>query len=352
MKPRATLGIMVSGLLVVLLAAGCDGETETDAGADSGRRDSGGADTGTTDTGPVTDTGPTSDSGPAMDSGADGGPGDSGPGDAGDGGGTVMQSRATIVLASPVTLPIVDEAGAPMVLTASAAYDHDTTPGESIFGSDGPNRREMTSVTPPTVTFGAATPWEDGAAAPLDPDFLFAGAIVGSGQALIGVFGTDARIYDFASDAFSMPVALVTTGGTAFSPISATTVNVAPGAPVVAAIHASSPDVWVFNTGSGEFDSIIASPVTCSDGTAIMADHIVAARFAAITPPIGEDSLILISGSDAYLLTTISPGYCFSDAFALVDADGAALTPDAAFGWDFNGDGNDDLILVDTVTLP
>lgn len=317
---------------------GCaDDGTSSDASIDSSSRDSGlrdgsrdsGVDTGPSDTGPR-DTGP-------------GDPDTSVPGTA---------SRLTVLFLPGPTLglSVTSEAGAPLLLTTSAAFDHDGTPAESVIASDGPGRRISGGVTETSVAFSESLPWVDQSGTTVTPDLLFAGALGAGPQLLIGTFGSDARVYDFATDTFGPVVALEQTDGTPFTPTSASTLNLASGTTIVA-LSAGSPNVFAFDSGTGRFNALTPPPETCSAGTAINADHVLGAVISGRTPPAGADSVVLIEGSNAFLLESVSP-LCFSDALPLVDADGASLVPEHAYGFDYDGDGNDDVVMIDTVAVP
>lgn len=111
---------------------------------DSGRSDSGRSDSGGTDSG-------SSDSGSSDSGSSDSGSGDSG---SGDGGGTdaaadaaapILQTRLTAYLPAPITLLAIDAAGNPVHLDGGAAFDHDTAGGETLWGTDGSMRRELTT---------------------------------------------------------------------------------------------------------------------------------------------------------------------------------------------------------------
>ncbi|RLB57162.1 MAG: hypothetical protein DRJ42_01195 [Deltaproteobacteria bacterium] len=322
-------------LSVSLVFAGCgDDGTVADASTDSST-DSSSGDSARPDG--------------ATDSGED-----SASPDAGDTGTPALTpaSRVTALVAGTViTFPVVDEAGAPLLLGASASFDHDATAGQSVIASDGTSQRVSTSFVGPAVTFGPATPWVDEGGAALAPDVLFAGALGTGAPVLMGTFGTDARGYDFVAQEFGAVFPLVQMGGAPFTPISATTVNVTGTGAAIVALSAASPEIFVFNTTTAQFDPIPTAPVTCSAGTAIYADHVLGALLVGFTPPGGVDSVILIDGSDAFLLEDLDP-FCFTDAYPLVDASGVSLTPEEAFGWDYDGDGDDDIIMVDTVMVP
>lgn len=286
----------------------------------------------------------------AGDAGDAGGPVDSGVGV--DASGPTFASRVTgIIEGTSITLPIVDGSGAPLLLTTSAAFDHDSAAGESLIASDGPGRRVSASFTTTEATFGTATAWVDGSGATITPDLLFAGALGTGPEVLIGIFGTNARAYDFTANEFGAVVPLVQTGGTPFTPISATTVNVIGTGASIVALTAASPNIFVFNVGTALFEPVPTAPVICGGGAAIVAEHILGALIPGLMPPGGADSVILIDGSNAHVLQTLDP-FCFSDAFPLVDEDGAPVIPEQAYGWDYDGDSDDDVILIDTVVVP
>ncbi|MGE0788983.1 MAG: hypothetical protein AB7S26_25145 [Sandaracinaceae bacterium] len=324
--------------LSLSLVAGCDdGAPLTDAGPR-----------------PRDDAGPDRrDSGPRPDAGGfDGGMDDGGgANDAGvDGGVEIRQSRMTVVLApGPLTLPTVDETGAPIVVEAAHAFDHDTTPGETIFVSVAGQRRMAGGLIGPAISFVAAVDWQDVTPSHVEPDVLFAGAVGTSPEYLLGTFGSDLRLYDFATNRFSAPLAMTEMpGGAPFTPISATNVDLGGGALVVA-LEAGSPNLWV-NTGGTAFAAYAEVPVRCSTGAAIQPDLILGAVIPGLSPP-GADSVILIQGNEAYVLQNSSSGACWSDPYDLMDQDGAPLTPEIAFGVDYDGNGSDDLVLFDTIVL-
>ncbi len=302
---------------------------------------------------PAEDAGGRADSGPRPDAG----PGDAGGEDAGapdagapDAGPLVEQTRVTALLSpSIITLHVIDDLGAPLVLEAAHAFDHDTVPGEQFFASTGSDRVQLGPIAAPDVTFTGAVSWADTAGAALSPDLIFAGAIGANPEVLIGTFGSQARLYDFATGRFGDAVPLTESpGGAPFVPISATTVDLGTGAQIVA-LKAGSDNLYLFD-GSA-FVAFPVAPTRCSNGTAIHPTIVVGAEIAGQTPPGGADSVILIEGSDAYVLESVSPTVCFGNPYPLVDADGAPVTPELAFGIDYDGNGTDDLILLDRVTL-
>lgn len=318
--------------LALFALAGCDDDPTTDAGPGD-------------DGGPALDSGPRADSGPRPDAGPsdDAGPGDDAGTDAGPG---IEQSRLTAVLPTPLTFDAVDDMGNPLVIDAAHAFDHDTMPGETIFVAAGDTRLQLGVPAGTTVPFVNPVTWVDGASGALMPDLLFAGAIGANPELLIGVFGSDFRVYAFATDSFGDAAMFNEMGAGPFTPISATTVDLGTGASIIA-LKSGSPNLYVFD--GSQFAPFPVAPVRCSDGGAINPTIVVGAEIAGATPPGGADSVLLIEGSSAYALEAVSPAVCFSDALALTDAAGAAVTPEIAFGADFDGNGTDDLILVDRV---
>lgn len=334
MLSKITRSLLLA-LACALAFAGCDGEMLPD---DAGPED---------DAGPRQDAGPRDDAGPFDGGeGRDAGPaGDAGPGDAGSG---LRQSRVTAWLGSGfLTLDAVDESFAPLVIDAAHGFDHDRTPGETMFVSDGADRLELVDAMGTDIVFGNRTAWVDDIANPISPDLVFAGAVGRSPEMMLGLFGSDTRLYDFAIDRFSAAIPLTESGGRAFTPISATAADLGTGANIIA-LRAGSPLLHILN--GTVFQPFNTAPVTCNGRNAIDADLVVGAEIPGASPPGGADSIILIEGSDAYALDSLDP-VCFSDPYELQDQSGAPLRPELAFGIDYDGNGTDDLILIDTVDL-
>lgn len=330
------------GLAFVLCAALACGDDD-DGGTDSGMEDAGpdtsigdgGTDTGDDDGG--TDAGEDAGEDAAVDAPVDSGP-------------RPRQTRFTAVLATGALSVLAEfDDGSPALLTTAVAHDHMAPPGEDIFASRGSELFRATGLDETTITFGEELPLVDSTGASAEPSIFFDGELTVGTSTLAGVFGANARVYDFSMMEFGGAVPLREAGDVEFRPTSATFVNPGTGV-LVLFLKDGDNQIWFLNTATGTIDALL-TPIQCSDDSTIAPDLILGARIPGIGPPELAEELIVISGSNAHVLESISP-LCFSDAFPLVDSDGAAVTPDAAFGWDFDDNGTDDIVIVDTVEIP
>ncbi len=244
----------------------------------------------------------------------------------------------TVILPTVVTIDAVDQSDAPLHFQAGAAYDHDSTVGETLFAASGSDRYRLAL----NAKFTAEGKWTDEASAPVAPDILFSGT--SSLDAFVGVFGSDARQYNFTTNQFgaaTLGLKVNTSGNPALNPVSMTTADVGSG-PIVAALRASEAPIYAMNA-SQTFDAAL-TPVTCAPSSAPITPNLVLA--AALPGMSTTEDVIVVSGSDAFLLDLANG--CFKGPFALKDADGAPLTPDFAFGLDYDGNGKDDIVIFDT----
>ena len=295
-------------------------------------------------------------SGTGGSSGAAGSGGSAGAGGGGTDAGTVTFSRITAYIPpNIVTFDAETAGGTKLHFDAGAAFDHDGTPGETVFGISADQRWELNVNN---LRFENQTALVDPLSNPLSPDLVVAGAIGPGNDAFIGIFGDEARIFDFTTGAFGAAAQLdecLGDGGvTPFFASSATMVDLTgSGSPILSATTAGSAALYGFFTAGLCFGIGIGQPVTCSSSANINADIIVGAAIPGVSPidAGAGDALVLIEGTGVHFLQAVSPGVCFSDALPLVDQGGSPLNPDFAFGWDFDGNGSDDLILVDTVTM-
>lgn len=322
-------------LAAVVLLASCGDETDpVDAGRDAGSVDAGSRG----DTGPMNDAGPRDDA--DTDAGTDAGA---------DAGMPVTQSRVTVYIlpGMVVTFDAVDDTGAPLVITAAGAFDHDGMGGESGFVSSGATRHRANGVTGTDLSFVNPVAWVDGSGAALDPDLILSGTLGVGAPGFVGIFGSDARIYDFGTGVYGAAIPITKTDGSPFTPISATTVDLGTGTAIVA-LEAATSSLWSFDGTA--FANVLPVPATCMTGTTIDANLVVGATLAGFPTPLAVDSVILVEGSDAFVLQQITPAVCFSEAVPIVDEAGASLTPEIAYGIDFDDDMDDDLVIIDTVT--
>ena len=278
-----------------------------------------------------------------VDASADAGPPDAGPG--------TSQSRVTFYVLpdSVTTFFAVDDTGAPLLIEAAGAFDHDAAGGESVFVSSGPTRLTAGVPMGADLPFVNPTPWLDPAGGALDPDFLFGGALGVFPESFVGTFGSEARTYGFVSGRFGDVSPMLDEDGSPFVLASGATVDLGLGSTLIA-LEVGSPTLYSFDSLLGRFGAIPGPLVTCAASTIIEPSLVVGATLDGFTPPGGAESMILVEGSDAFVLLQITPSVCFSDAVPLVDEAGVSLAPEIAYGIDFDEDGDDDLVLIDTVT--
>lgn len=332
---RAALGLAC--VLSCALACG-DDDGGTDAGGDTGvdaPMGDGGTDAGE-------DAGEDAGDDAATDAEVDA-PIDSGP--------RPRQTRFTAILPTGDSLSLLAayDDGEPALLTTAAAHDHEAPAGEDIFASRGSELFRATAFSETTITFGEELPLVDSTGASAEPSIFFSGELSAGTPTLAGVFGSDARVYDFTEMEFGDPAGLREDGDVEFFPTSATFVNPG-GGTIILFLKEDDPQIWFLDLSDFTIDALV-QPIQCSDDSSITPDLILGAQLPGLGDPLLAEQLVVISGSNAHIIETVAP-LCFSDGYPLVDGDGAALTPDLAFGWDFNDDGNDNLILVDTVEIP
>ena len=321
-------------------AAGSAGMAASGGTSDAGE-DSGGD--ASADAPPDVDDAMTSNVDSSMDAPADG------PMEAGDAS-AATQSRMTVVLpGGTVQLLANDVPGNPLLFQAGAPFDHDGLPGQDIFVAEGSTRWRF-DVT--LQKFVEPSTLDDALGAPLAPDLLLSGDLQGSPEQMIGMFGSDARLYNFPAqqfgDAIALLEALPDAGTTPFTPRSAATVDLTGTGSGVTAVRSGSDALYIFDVNTGLFVSVVASPTSCSaPGPAIRADVIFSAALGVAT-----ETVILIEGSDAWLLDLSGAFPCFNGPIPLVDSSNDPITPDFAFGWDFDGNGTDDVVLFDRVPVP
>ena len=335
------MGRAALGLACVLACAQACGDDDggmdagTDAGTDAPMND-GGVDAGD-DAGDDGGTDAATDA--PIDAPTDGGP-------------RPRQTRFTAILPTgeSLSLPAQLDDGSPVLLTTSVAHDHAAPPGEDIFASRGSELFRATGFSETTITFGDELPLVDSTGASAEPSIFFSGELSAGTPTLVGVFGSNLRVYDFDAMEFGDPAALREDDGTEFTPTSATFVNPG-GGTIVLFLKEGDTQLWFLDLSDFTVDPLL-QPIQCSDSSSIAPDLILGAQLPGAGDPGLAEQLVVIAGSNAHIVESIAPTICFSDGFALVDGDGASLTPDQAFGWDFNDDGNDNLILVDTVEIP
>ena len=252
----------------------------------------------------------------------------------------------TILLSTPIEILAEDASGAPLHFQAGAAHDHDGNTVEDIWVSANGTRYTFNRNT---LKFTDPTPFVDQSATPITPDLLVAGDVQGSTERLIGMFGSDARLYNFASSAFTAAVPLVENpGSTPFTPIAADTVDVTGTGSVLTAVKAGSPDLYVYNLTQFAFLNAL-TPTICGTATVINTDVILSAL---LPGGGGVETVALLDGSNAHRFNDTGPSLCFDPAIPLTDSGGQPLVADFAFGWDWDGNGTDDVVLFDTVTVP
>ncbi|MEM9072230.1 MAG: hypothetical protein AAGE52_27230 [Myxococcota bacterium] len=322
------------GLLTLLLALACDdgGMNPVDGGSDARAVDAGeedaGSDAGGEDTG--------------VDAAADAGSGDAGF----DAAMPPRQTRITAFIPGAITTVGAEfEDGSPAHFDAAAAFDHEAPVGEDLFASEGDMFFRATTASATALVFGEASALVDPGGAATTPDIWFSGDLGAGGNTLAAIVGSSARIYDFAADAFEGAVMLQDPSDMPFTPSSAAFLDPGTGTAVLFLQEGDS-DLHFLNTATGRVEMLL-TPTRCSDGTTIGADLVLGARLPGIGSPGLTEQLFVIEGTNAHVLEA---GLCFGDEIALTDADGGPLDPDFAFGWDFNGDDVDDIILVDDVT--
>lgn len=261
------------------------------------------------------------------------------------------QTRITAILPTgAISLLAQFEDGMPALMQTGVAHDHEAPPGEDIFASRGSELYRATMFTATNIIFGDERPLVDGGGASAEPSIFFSGELAAGVPTMAGVFGSTARVYDFTAMSFGDPVLLRETGDVEFTPSSATFVNPG-GGTIVLFLKEGDSQIWFLNTATGTIDALV-QPIQCSDDSSINPDLILGASLPGLAPPGVADALAVVQGSDIFLLEEIAPAICFSDAIPLTDGGGASLAPDIAFGWDFNDDGTDNVILVDTVEIP
>lgn len=332
---RAALGLACA--LCCALACG-DDDGGTDAGSDTGvdapigdaANDVGG------------DAGEDAGDDAATDAGTDA-PTDAGP--------RPRQTRFTAILPTGDSISLLAqwEDGEPALLTTAAAHDHEEPAGEDIFASRGSELFRAIAFSETAITFGDERPLVDSTGASAEPDIFFSGELSAGVPTLVGVFDSDARVYDFAEMEFGDAAGLREDGDVEFTPTSGTFVNPG-GGTITLFLKEGDTQIWFLDLSDFTIDPLV-QPIRCSDDSSIAPDQILGAQLPGLGDPLLAEQLVVISGSNAHIIETVAP-LCFSDGYPLVDGDGAALVPDQAFGWDFNDDGNDNLILVDTVEIP
>ncbi|MEM9192455.1 MAG: hypothetical protein AAGF12_24995, partial [Myxococcota bacterium] len=264
----------------------------------------------------------------------------------------VEQSRLHAFFPTGIlTFTVEDDIGEPLAVDQMFAWNHDGAGGDDLWGMRGDTLYRFVGLNGTVLTFGEAIPLVDDVGNSAAPDIMFTGAFAPGMDTAIGIFGSQIRLLDFGTAAFSPAAAVTDPSSMPFVAMSADTANLGTG-PLVVALTTGDPRPFVAN---GFMFSPGPAPVTCNGAAAITPNLIAGAAIPNLGVTGSPDDVFLVEGTNLYYLADPpTPGQiCFSDPFPTVDQAGAAVTPEIIGGFDIMGTGGNDLLYwVDRIMLP